>query len=133
MRVLWAFIASSFLLAAPAWAAISGAYDAAQAASADICAHRCADDSLCMMWVYRTGSICELRASVTSNLEAVAAGVSPRAPAFAQSTSLVVATPAPPPAPAAPPPRRAPHHSVALLGGPETDRSGLRPRLGDTP
>jgi len=132
MRALLISIVSALFFAAPAWAASAGAYATSEAANADACARRCADDGLCMMWVYKRPNICELRASVASNLEALAAGVSQRAPQFARTTTVVVAAPqAPAPAPQ-PAPRQAPHH-VALLGGPEADRSGLRARLGDAP
>lgn len=90
---------------------------------------RCTEDSLCMMWVYRAANVCQLRAGVSTNLEALAAGVSPRAPQFARATNVVVVAPdavLPPP-----PPRRRPHQSAVLLGGPDTDRGGLRARIGD--
>jgi hypothetical protein len=134
MRAFLILIASTFLLSSPAVAAVSGAYNEAAAVNADACAHRCANDSLCMMWVYRTDNVCELRAGVSSNFEALAAGVSPHAPEFARTMTIVVVTPAltPPPAtPQAPPARR--HRGALLAGGPTDDHSGLRPRLGDTP
>lgn len=134
MRALLFSIVSAFLLSSPAIAATSGAYAASEALSADACARRCADDGLCVMWVYRASTMCELRASLTDNLEALAAGVSPRAPAFARATDIAVIMPAPRVAAVAPtpsPPPRRPHHAVALLGAPDTDRTGLRARIGD--
>lgn len=128
MRALFISIAAAFLLAAPAHAA-SGAYESAEAASANTCAQRCAADGLCMMWVYRTANLCELRAGVSQNLEALAAGVSPHAPQYARAMNIVVVAPVAAAQPPAPPPRR-PHHHVALLGAPDTDRNGLRARIG---
>jgi hypothetical protein len=125
MRALLISLAATLLTAAPAWAATAGAYAASEAADADACARRCADDGLCMMWVY-SAHVCELRASVGANLQAEAAGLSPNAPPFARSAAWAATPPkSPPPAP--------PQRAMALLGGPETDRSGLRLRLGDTP
>ena len=128
MRVLLISMVSALLLVAPARAATSGAYAAAQAADAAACAERCANDGLCMMWVYRSANWCELRAGVAQNLEALAVGVSARAPQFAQAMNIVVVAPAAS-GPTPPPPRRPPH-DVALLGAPDTDRFGLRARIG---
>ena len=130
MRTLFISIAAAFLLSAPAHAAISGAYAAAEAANAETCAQRCATDGLCMMWVYRASNLCELRAGVSQNLEALAAGLSPHAPPFARAMNIAVAAPVTA-APAPPPPPRRPRRDVALLGAPDTDRSGLRARIGD--
>ncbi|MFT3726309.1 MAG: hypothetical protein QM759_00580 [Terricaulis sp.] len=131
MRAFLISIVSAFLLSAPAHAAASGAYAAAQAASPEMCAQRCADDGLCMMWVYHASTTCELRAGVSQNLEALAVGVSPHAPQFVRAMSITtapIAESAADPTPA-PPPRR-PRHDVVLLGAPDTDRSGLRSRIG---
>lgn len=132
MRRLFLIFATVFFLTSPALAATSGAYAASEAATADVCARRCADDGLCMMWVYRAPNMCLLRASVVSNLEAVAAGVSPRAPQFARATNVVVVAPVASAAalPPSPPPRR-PRQTAVLLGAPDTDRNGLRSRIGD--
>jgi hypothetical protein len=83
-----------------------------------------------MMWVYRASNMCELRASVVSNLEAVAAGVSPRAPQFARATNIVVTAPVAAAVPPPQPPRR-PRQTAVLLGAPDTDRNGLRSRIGN--
>jgi len=85
-----------------------------------------------MMWVYRAANLCELRASVSTNLAALAAGVSPRAPQFVRTANIVVVTPTPSAASLPPPaPPRRPHQSAILLGAPDTDRGGLRARIGD--
>jgi len=132
MRALVISIASLLLTAGTALAASSGAYAALEAVDAQACAAQCASDGLCMMWVYRASNVCELRASISTHLEALAAGVSASAPQFARASPIVVVSSAPPAHPMPPQPR-APHHNLALLGGPSSDRSGLRARLGEAP
>lgn len=118
--------------------AAGGAYETLAAVDAAACARRCADDSLCVSWAYRTDGACELRATGAAHAGAdVAAGFSPRAPAF-----LRAATPAPSgatveraasqePTADGPLPIAEDALTAELLGGPDEQQSGIRPRLGN--
>lgn len=133
MRVLVALAAALALTLPGARAQSPGAYAAAAAPDARACARRCADDALCISWLYRANSACELRAIGLGSTEGVqASGLSARAPAFLR-------TAAPPPAEAASREAAAPAPvplalldddvAAGLLGGPDDGRSGIRPRL----
>jgi hypothetical protein len=109
----------------PALAGPNGAYAASPQRDARACARACANDGLCIAWAFHADNACALLANVPTSWpgEALSAGLSSRAPAFAdlpdRPQSLLVALPHA---------HRDNPPEYALLGGPED--SALRPLSG---
>ena len=133
MRAVSISIATLAMLAVSfdGWAA-GGVYATAASRDAAACARACADDGLCVAWSYEADGACSLRATTPASPAGVAHGFSARAPAALRaqeaeppseavnaSASMEAETP---PASA----RAEDETSLMLLGGLETDSSGLR-------
>jgi hypothetical protein len=135
MRAVSISIATLAMLAVvvDVWAA-GGVYATTASRDAAACARACADDGLCMAWSYEVDGACSLRATTPASPTGIAHGFSARAPATLREPA---ATTAPMPAAvnaspttqaeeAAANARPEDETSVMLLGGLETDASGLR-------
>ncbi len=134
-----AFVAGLLLVAADATEApTGGVYASLTVANASACARACEDDGICMTWTQRANGACDLSAIVsgTPPSDAVATGLSSRAPVFAQLQAPMLLPPRIVEANGHPePPAAEPESDVAeaeaapmLLGGP--NEGDLRLRLG---
>jgi hypothetical protein len=139
MRIRTALIGAACLAAIVTAAAATeaprtpGAYASLVAADASACARACNDDGICMAWSFHRENQCELTAVVPaqSDAQAVAAGLSSRAPSFLQPGTPILhaeAVIAPAAAIEAPEPAERSEADELLLGGPVDDdlRLGLR-------
>jgi hypothetical protein len=135
MRAVSIWIATLAMLAvgADAWAA-GGVYATAPSRDAAACARICADDSLCIAWSYGADGACSLRATAPASPIGEAHGFSARAPAALRAEAATLPAAAQTvnttrTGEADQPPVRAraeDETSLMLLGGLETDATGLR-------
>jgi len=136
MRLLVALCAFAALAGAAFASPPPGVYDFQDQATAEACAHVCADDSLCVAWTFGGAGKCALMANSPRQPaeEGWVSGFSPNAPSFVRvSASASAATGKEAPAPTPPEPTEhvalAPQtgQETALLGGP--DDGAIRSRL----
>lgn len=138
--VLFASVAAALDVSASGEKGVSrsaGAFAVFEVSDPDACARRCAEDSLCIAWTFRSSGACELTAIVPAAVAEPGAvsGLSARAPAFARS--------APAPAPADHPTQEAEEvvtaavdeddASAQLLGAADDASVDLRLRFGQRP